>query len=163
MMETARGVGVSLLNDVGGGDWREMGDAVYFDRMAIVSVSLARQCSHMLSVFGRTMIVFPLRVLLAYNIALTVCGPIIMILVITIESLVVYNRSHPQNGSAHRPTWTSESFRQWVMNVNWLKVAWKWSKFWVCLAISIGLQALLVFGYVKLNPLVSRLNLNTVR
>jgi hypothetical protein len=32
MMEAARGVGDALLNDDGtGGDWREEGDAVYFD------------------------------------------------------------------------------------------------------------------------------------
>jgi hypothetical protein len=118
------------------------------------------QCAHTLfAVFGRTMIVFPLRTLLAYNIALIVCGLIIVILVVTIQSLVAYNRGHVQNGNAYGTTW-SESFRQWVTNVNWFKVAWKWSKFWVCLAISIGLQALLVLGYVKLNPLVSRLNLD---
>ena len=113
------------------------------------------------TVFGRTMIVFSLRALLAYNIALTVVGPIVMILLIAIQSLLVYNRSHGQNGVAHGPgrAWTRESFREWFMDVGWFKVVWKWSKFWLGLGVSIGLQALLILGFVKLNPLVRRFTL----
>ena len=158
MMETARGVGQSLLNDAGSRDWREMGNVVYFDRMFPLPISLSREDSCMRTVFGSTMIVFSLRALLAYNVALTVVGPIVMILLIAIQSLLVYNRLHGQNGVAHGPrrAWTWESFREWFMDIGWFKVVWKWSKFWLGLIISIGLQALLVLGYVKLNPLVRR-------
>ena len=104
------------------------------------------------------MIVFSLRAFLAYNVALTVVGPIVITLLIAIQSLLVYNRLHGQNGVAHGPrrAWTWESFREWFMDVGWFKVVWKWSKFWLGLGVSIGLQALLVLDYVRLNPSARR-------
>jgi hypothetical protein len=104
-------------------------------------------------VFGRTLVLFSLRGLLAFNIALAVFGPAIMILLVAIQSLIVYNRRHRQNGVVPG---TRQRLWEWFMDLSWLKTIWKWTKFWLALAVTVGLQVLLVVGYVNLNPFVSR-------
>jgi hypothetical protein len=104
-------------------------------------------------VFGRTLVLFSLRGLLAFNIALAVFGPAIMILLVAIQSLIVYNRRHRQNGVVPG---TRQRLSEWFMDLSWLKTIWKWTKFWLALVVTVGLQVLLVVGYVNLNPFVSR-------
>ena len=100
---------------------------------------------------------FPLRALLAFDIALAVFGPAIVILLFAIQSLIAYNRRHRQNGAAHtrmhHRTWNT--MWNWFIDMGWLRSVWKWAKFWLAVVISVGLQVLLVVGYLNLNPYVS--------
>jgi hypothetical protein len=97
-----------------------------------------------------------LRGLLAFNIALAVFGPAIMILLLAIQSLIMYNRRQRQNGVVGRMHhWARQRLWEWFKYLRWLKTLWKWTKFWLALVVTVGLQVVLVVGYVNLNPFVS--------
>jgi hypothetical protein len=87
-----------------------------------------------------------------------VFGPLITILLVAIQSLIVYNRRHRQNGGADHDRsrgWRWELLKNWLTDLNWLKTVWRWAKFWLTLVLTVGLQVLLILGYVNLNPFVS--------
>ncbi|KII95471.1 hypothetical protein PLICRDRAFT_98578 [Plicaturopsis crispa FD-325 SS-3] len=129
MMEGTRGAGSALVNDAathGKGD-----GAVYFD------------------LFAAVLIVFKLNTLFTANIVLLAAGPIAIL-------LLIYSRYAVQ-----RPTRGSQSGeaalqRGWknFKRFGWLKGLWKITRFWLALAIGVGLQVLLVVGYLNLNPFI---------
>lgn len=102
------------------------------------------------------LIVFPLDVLLTFNIVFLVIGPVVLILLIAFEAIIEHTRRQTaQNGTAHGSQ--DNIFSQawiWFKEFGWVKSLWRWAKFWAALGVAIGLQALLVLGYVKLNPFV---------
>lgn len=106
--------------------------------------------------FGAVLILFPLSALLTFNIVFVVIGPVILILLLACEMAIEQARRQRQNGSPHgsgenllRKLWT------WLVEFRWVSGLWRWAKFWVAVVVAIGLQALLIFGYLKLNPFVS--------
>ncbi|KAJ6525496.1 putative zinc metalloprotease [Mycena vulgaris] len=136
MMESAKASGVSLLNNDkthGTGS-----PPVYFD------------------LFGRWLVLLSLDSLRAANIVLLAVGPVILILLVVADAAVLHGRSQNQNG--HVPEHSNNLLQQfwtWLTAFGWLKGAWIWAKFWVAVLITVGLQALLVFGYLKLNPFIA--------
>ncbi|KAJ6531240.1 hypothetical protein B0H19DRAFT_1006053 [Mycena capillaripes] len=135
MMEASKASSLSLLNDDrthGAGS-----PPVYFD------------------LFGRWLILLSMDSLLITNIVLLVVGPVILILLVVVEAAILHARSQNQNG--HVPENNDNLLQQfwaWLIEFGWLKGAWRWAKFWVAVLVTLALQALLVFGYVKLNPFI---------
>ncbi|KAJ6618853.1 hypothetical protein B0H10DRAFT_1794655 [Mycena sp. CBHHK59/15] len=133
MMESAKVSGLALLeNDRTHGS----GDApVYFD------------------LFGVWFVLLQLNTLLVCNIVLLSVGPVILILLVAIDAAILHGRRQHQNG--HVPEQNNNLLQQfwtWLIAFGWLKSAWNWAKFWVAVIVTLGLQALLIFAYMKLNP-----------
>lgn len=104
--------------------------------------------------------VFPLEALFITNVILLSTGPILLLLLGYSEHIAHLSRRLRSRYSA-RP---SQSDIQQNVPYGERVLAtlkelgtglWNSTKFWVALAISIGLQAALVAGYVHLNPFVS--------
>ncbi|KAJ6581062.1 hypothetical protein B0H19DRAFT_1017641 [Mycena capillaripes] len=135
MMEAAQGSSSALLNN----DWTHGGGSppVYFD------------------LFGKWLILFSMASLLIANIVLLVVGPIILILLVVLNAAAVH--PHSQNQSVHASENTDtlpQQFWIWLIEFGWLQGTWMWAKFWVAALVTLGLQALLMFGYIKLNPFI---------
>ncbi|KAJ7085689.1 hypothetical protein B0H15DRAFT_845959 [Mycena belliarum] len=135
MMESAQASGVSLLNDD-----RTHGNGslpVYFD------------------LFGSWLILLSLDSLLVYNIVLLTVGPVLLILLVVAEAAILQGRGQHQNGHVpdHRNS-LLQQFWTWLIEFGWLKGMWVWAKFWVAIVVTLGLQALLVFGHLTLNPFI---------
>ncbi|KAJ7685578.1 hypothetical protein DFH06DRAFT_46853 [Mycena polygramma] len=135
MLESAHASGLALLNND-----RTHGSGtppVYFD------------------LFGKWLILLSLDSLFISNIVLLIAGPFILILLIVVDSAILHSRSQNRNG--HVPESGDNLLHQfwtWLIELGWLKGAWMWAKFWVAVVVTLGLQALLMFGYVKLNPFI---------
>ncbi|KAJ7137774.1 hypothetical protein C8R44DRAFT_660823 [Mycena epipterygia] len=134
MMESAKASGLSLLDDDkthGTGS-----PPVYFD------------------LFGSWLFLLPLDTLLVSNIVLLTVGPVILILLVVADAAIMHGRSHNQNGHVPHNGNLLQQFWTWLIAFGWLKGAWLWAKFWVAVLVALGLQALLIFGYLKLNPFI---------
>ncbi len=111
----------------------------------------------MFIVFGVVMILFPLSAMITFNIVFLVIGPVILILVLAAEAAIQHNRRrYIQNGDApgsSNSLW--DHFWSWFIEFGWLKGFLSWAKFWIALIATVGLQVLLVYGYLKVNPFVS--------
>ncbi|KAF7363856.1 Peptide hydrolase [Mycena sanguinolenta] len=135
MMESAQGSGLSLLNDN-----RTHGTGsspVYFD------------------LFGVWLVLLSIDSLLITNVVLLIVGPAILIVLVVADAAILYGRSQNRNG--HVPEYNNNLLKQfwtWLIAFGWLKGAWMWAKFWVAILVTLGLQALLMFGYLKLNPFI---------
>ncbi|KAG9221368.1 hypothetical protein CCMSSC00406_0009945 [Pleurotus cornucopiae] len=134
MMEAAQGAGIALANDVKTHN-KDLEKPVYFD------------------LFGAAMIVFSLRSLTTINIVMLVIGPVMVILLSACEYIIQMNtRQGRHNGYIHggdRSTW--RHFWEWFIGFEWFSGFWRWAKLWVALGVTVGCQALLNFGYLKLN------------
>ncbi|KAF8921991.1 putative zinc metalloprotease [Mucidula mucida] len=139
MMESAKGSGLALLNDTGAMHSDSRSSAVYFD------------------LFGVVMILFPLSAMITFNIVFLVIGPVILILVLAAEAAIQHNRRrYIQNGDApgsSNSLW--DHFWSWFIEFGWLKGFLSWAKFWIALIATVGLQVLLVYGYLKVNPFIA--------
>ncbi|KAJ7161515.1 hypothetical protein C8R43DRAFT_337223 [Mycena crocata] len=133
MMESAKDSGLSLLeNDKTHGSGTP---PVYFD------------------LFGVWLVLFPLDSLFVCNIVLLIVGPLVLILLVVADAAILHGRSQNQNG--HVPSDNLlKQFWAWLIEFGWIKGAWRWAKFWVAVLVTAGFQALLVFAYMKLNPLI---------
>ncbi|KAF8205720.1 hypothetical protein K438DRAFT_520214 [Mycena galopus ATCC 62051] len=135
MMESARASGVSLLNDDRTHDTGS--PPVYFD------------------LFGKWLVVLSIDSLLIANVVLIVVGPTILIVLVVADVAVLYGRSQNRNG--HVPEYSNNLLQQfwtWLFAFGWLNGAWMWAKFWVASLVALGFQAVLMFGYLKLNPFI---------
>ncbi|KAJ8697185.1 hypothetical protein PTI98_006984 [Pleurotus ostreatus] len=134
MMEAAQGAGIALANDVKTHN-KDLEKPVYFD------------------LFGAAMVVFSLRSLTTINIVMLVIGPVMVILLSACEYIIQMNtRQGRHNGYIHggdRSTW--RHFWDWFVGFEWFSGFWRWAKLWVALGVTVGCQALLNFGYLKLN------------
>lgn len=161
MMEGVRGAGSALVNDgnthvgsVGQGE-----AAVYFDREFFESVFDTILADSVLEVFAAALIVLPLRILFTINIVLLAAGPVLLMALVYTKHVVLHRRllqpeitHHEEQAkpSFWRSSWNSfKSFR-------WLGDLWRLGRFWLAVAVGIGLQVLLVVGYININPFVSR-------
>ncbi|KAK0465552.1 putative zinc metalloprotease [Desarmillaria tabescens] len=134
MMEAARGSGVALVNDDGSMHRKDSSPAVYFD------------------LFGAALILFPLSSLFTFNVVLLAVGPVVLILLLACEAAIRHNRRNDENGSvpgSHDNFWG----HLWnsTISLRWLSGFWRWSKFWFAILVTVGLQVLLVFSFVKIN------------
>ncbi|KAF7337950.1 Peptide hydrolase [Mycena venus] len=135
MMESARGSALSLLNDD-----RTHGSGsppVYFD------------------LFGAWLVVLSMDSLLIANIVLLIVGPVILLVLVVADAAVLQSRSQNRNG--HVSEYNNNLLQQfwaWLISFSWLKGAWMWAKFWAAVLVTAGLQAVLMFGYLKLNPFI---------
>ncbi len=102
------------------------------------------------------MIIFSLRTLTTINIVMLVIGPVMIILLSACEYIIHMNtRQGRHNGYIHggdQTTW--RQFWDWFIGFEWFSGFWRWAKFWVALGVTVGCQALLNFGYLKLNRYV---------
>lgn len=135
MMEAAQGVSKALLsNDAVHGS--KGGSPVYFD------------------LFGQAMIIFPLSAMITFNIVFLSVGPAFLALLIGCD-IVLRQRRRESAGAVYdegglmRRAWVSFKSFQWIGGF------WKHAKFWVSLAVTIGLQVLLCVGYLYLNPMIA--------
>jgi hypothetical protein len=109
---------------------------------------------HTVSVFGAMLVLFPLELLFSSNIILAVFGPALVIFLIALQTLIVYNRRRRENGSVEgggRIALVKAAWK-WFIHLRWLG---PWVKFWLALLLGVGLQVVLVYGYIQLNPFVS--------
>ncbi|KAF7295537.1 Peptide hydrolase [Mycena indigotica] len=125
MMESAKSAGSALLNS----DETHGGGppAVYFD------------------LFGLWLVVMPLRCLYIVNIFLLVAGPLVMVVVAVAEASILRGRRAESEDILN-----DENFQSNVPSNG----AWSWAKFWVGVGVSVALQALLVFLYLRFNPYI---------
>ncbi|KAL1739590.1 putative zinc metalloprotease [Schizophyllum fasciatum] len=135
MMEAAQGVsGALLTSEAVHGD--KGGAPVYFD------------------LFGQALIVFPLSAMITFNIVFLAVGPVILALLVGFQVAARQRRREMLGG-----TYEQEGFfaRAWVAfkSFHWIGGFWKHAKFWVALAVTIGLQVLLYVGYLYINPLIA--------
>ena len=106
-----------------------------------------------------------MRALFIVNILLLVSGPLAIILLILTKHLVTARElvAHIRTRSSTRNErlWTSvwSTFKE----LGWFQLLWSRAKFWVALLIALVLEALLVLGYVNLNPFVSLPASNWIR
>ncbi|KAF7295517.1 Peptide hydrolase [Mycena indigotica] len=134
MMESAQSSGSALLNS----DKTHGGGAppVYFD------------------LFGSWLVVMPLHYLYIANIFLLVVGPLVLVVLVVVEAAILRGGREAQNGQPpsdqgfFRRAWTT------FVSFDWVKGVWIWAKFWVGVAVSIALQALLVAIYLRFNPYI---------
>ncbi|KAJ6502078.1 putative zinc metalloprotease [Mycena sanguinolenta] len=135
MMESAQGSGLSLLND---DQTHGTGSIpVYFD------------------LFGAWLVLLSIDSLLIINVVLLIAGPAILIVLVIADAAILYGRRQNRNG--HVPEYNNNLLKQfwtWLIAFGWLKGTWMWAKFWVAILATLGLQALLMFGYLKLNPFI---------
>jgi hypothetical protein len=153
MMESAKASGVALLNNDkthGTGS-----PPVYFDCKWSLVILYDIILLKLRLVFGTWLVLLSLDTLLVVNIVLLVAGPVIMIILVIADAAVQRGRNQNQNGQlpGHSGNFLQQ-FWTWFIEFGWLKGAWVWAKFWVAVLATLGLQALLVFGYLQLNPFV---------
>lgn len=144
MMETAKGSAWWLANaaqdegrnedsGIGLGDMGEV--PVYFD------------------LFGSVFLVFPLSVLFITNIVLLVVGPLILLLFFTGNIILQHRRRRQQEENYTREAAMHQAWSD-LKAFSWVGGLWRWSKFWLALVITVGLQIPLIVGFMKLNPYV---------
>ncbi|KAF7311356.1 Peptide hydrolase [Mycena kentingensis (nom. inval.)] len=134
MMESAKFSGLALLND----DKTHGSGAppVYFD------------------LFGFWLVVVPMHYLYVANIFLLVVGPLVLLVLVAVEAAIyrggreVQNGETPAEDNVFRRTWAA------FIRFEWIKGTWMWAKFWVAVLVTVGLQALLVFSFLRLNPYI---------
>ncbi|KAJ7591069.1 putative zinc metalloprotease [Mycena floridula] len=129
MMESAKAVSISLANSAAEEDTR---NPVYFD------------------LFGSFFVVLPLDSLMLANVLFLSLSPLVLILFLVCEAIIQRTRYQSQNGGYH-PNSPNLLTRLWSWGT---KSLWQFSKFWVALVITIGMQVLLGFGYMRLNPFI---------
>ena len=184
MMEVAKGSGIELLNsydtEVDQSEVRDRDAPVYFDcKHYVVFRRWLLIVYIQFSVFKSIVIVFPIINLLAFNIVVLIFGPIIL-LSLGIWKHLISDRHH-ENGSLQRSR--APHFRHFSLNTqsfssnhrdrigvppipqsrtNRLIAIWVHSKFWIALVVTLGLQALLIFLYIVVNPFVSPMLFSTL-
>ncbi|KAJ7217125.1 putative zinc metalloprotease [Mycena pura] len=134
MMESAQSSGLALLNNDkthGTGD-----PPVYFD------------------LFGAWMVLLPLHYLFVSNVLLLIVGPLILMVLLAVEAAIFRGGREIQNGHSPESGNLLQRFWNWLIGFGWLQGGWIWAKFWASVVVTIGLQALLVFGYLKVNPYI---------
>ncbi|KAJ7481173.1 putative zinc metalloprotease [Mycena galericulata] len=135
MMESTQVSGLSLLDN---DDTHGAGSPpVYFD------------------LFGAWFVLLSLDTLLISNIVLLVVGPVILVVLVVADAAILHGRSQDQNGHVEQHDHLLQRFWKWFIEFGWLKGVWIWAKFWVAVLVTLGLQALLVFAYMKLNPFIA--------
>ncbi|EGO00552.1 hypothetical protein SERLA73DRAFT_50249 [Serpula lacrymans var. lacrymans S7.3] len=145
MMEATKGAGEALANEdnthaTGAG---EQGDKpVYLD------------------LFGAALIILSRQVLFITNVILLVVGPVLLLLLKYSEHIIRLSRrlrhreGRPTNGDVSGDEISSGPRRGFREHRGWFKGLWTRAKFWVAIIVGVGLQILLVLGYVKLNPFI---------
>ena len=108
--------------------------------------------------FAAVLIVFPTRLLLTTNIVLLVAGPVLLLVLAFTKNYVMRNRLQELFPEiSHEDRVRHSIWQRWWNSFKamaWLGDLWRMGKFWLALVVGIGLQILLVLGYVKLNPFV---------
>ncbi|KAK7038111.1 peptide hydrolase [Favolaschia claudopus] len=135
MMESSHATSLRLLND--GRTHGSGSPPVYFD------------------LFGAYLVVLSMDTLLIVNIVLLIVGPVLLIVLLIADAAVQHGRTQNRNG--HVSEYSNNLLQQfwaWLISFEWLKGAWMWAKFWVAVLVTLGLQALLAFAYLKLNPFI---------
>ncbi|KAF8552963.1 hypothetical protein OG21DRAFT_1442723 [Imleria badia] len=141
MMEATHGASLALANDdaVHAQPLRRQERPVYFE------------------LFGAALVVFSLEALFITNVILLSTGPILLLLLANSKRIVRLSRSIRSRNPAH-PNGSGIPENMGERALAALKrfgsEFWSLTKFWVALAISIGLQAALIAGYVHLNPFI---------
>ena len=102
-----------------------------------------------LIVFKSSAIVFPLAKLLTFNIVTLVVGPIVLLLLFLCERIFLAPRAESAEFEADSLPVPSESH-----GISWPHTIWRHAKFWIVLVIAIGVQVLLTWAYISLNPFV---------
>lgn len=110
--------------------------------------------------FGAALVVFSLETLFITNVILLSTGPILLLLLAySKHSVRLGGRIHSQyfghpdgNGVQENAAYGEQAL---AAIKRFGSEFWSSTKFWVALAISIGLQVALTAGYVNLNPFVS--------
>ncbi|KAJ7749539.1 hypothetical protein DFH07DRAFT_828727 [Mycena maculata] len=106
--------------------------------------------------FGAWLVLLSLDTLLVTNIVLLIVGPVLLIVLVVADAVIMHGRSQPQNGHVRgRDSNLMQQFWKWLVELSWLRGAWTWAKFWVALFVTLGLQALLIFATLKLNPYIA--------
>jgi hypothetical protein len=179
MMEVAKGSGIELLNsydtEVDQGEVRDRDAPVYFDRKHLVFFSFEAgwlSSLFIVSVFKSIVFVFPIIHLLTFNIVVLILGPIVLVSLF-IWKRIISARLHEHEGlqrsrAPHFRSFSlnppSPSFRRRNHNgappipqgrIDRLMAIWVHGKFWAALVVTLGLEALLIFLYIVINPFVS--------
>ena len=102
-----------------------------------------------LVVFKSFAIVFPLAKLLTFNIVTLVVGPIALLLLFLCERIILAPRAESAEFETDSSPVPSDSH-----GISWLHTIWRHAKFWIVLAVVIGMQLLLTWAYIRLNPFV---------
>ncbi|KAG6382055.1 hypothetical protein JVT61DRAFT_692 [Boletus reticuloceps] len=143
MMEATHGASLALAND----------DAVH-------AQPLPRQERPVyFELFGAALVVFSLEAMFITNVVLLSTGPILLLLLAYSKHIVRLSR-RIRSGYSAQPNGSGvqENLANGERILATLKTCgagfWCSTKFWVALAISIGLQAALIAGYVNLNPFI---------
>lgn len=100
------------------------------------------------------MVLLPLHYLFVSNLLLLIVGPLILMVLLAVEAAIFRGGREIQNGQPPESGNLLQRFWNWLIGFGWLKGSWIWAKFWASVVVTIGLQALLVFGYLKVNPYV---------
>ncbi|KXN85136.1 hypothetical protein AN958_11676 [Leucoagaricus sp. SymC.cos] len=131
MMEAAQGAGTALLNDSRTHDPDRYVPAVYFD------------------LFAARLVLFSLDTLYIFNILFLILGPILLVGLFFIQAVIKASiRRHEENHyHQNRPSVFTRIFTDF-------RLMWRWAKFWVAILVTVGVQALLIFIFIKANPYV---------
>ncbi|KAL1759812.1 putative zinc metalloprotease [Schizophyllum commune] len=135
MMEAAQGVSGALLSsEAVHGD--KGGAPVYFD------------------LFGQALIVFPLSAMITFNIVFLVVGPVVLALLVAFDVVARQRRQEMLGGGYEEQGFFARAWMSFK-SFRWVGGFWKHAKFWVSLAVTVGLQVLLCVGYLYINPLIA--------
>ncbi|EKM76026.1 hypothetical protein AGABI1DRAFT_122907 [Agaricus bisporus var. burnettii JB137-S8] len=131
MMQAARGAGVALLNDQKAHDPDRYIPAVYFD------------------LFGSRLVHFTLDSLYIFNILYLILSPLLLIGLLFVEAVIKASQRHheAQDHQHLRPFILTRIFTDF-------RLIWRWVKFWVAIIVTVGVQAFLIFIFVKSNPYI---------
>jgi len=93
-------------------------------------------------------VLFPLNSLYIFNILFLILGPILLTGLLFVQAVIqAANRRQQENQWAHGASLLTRVFTDF-------RLMWRWSKFWVAIIVTIGVQAFLVFTFIVANPYV---------
>ena len=99
-------------------------------------------------VFSSRLVLFPLNSLYIFNILSLILGPILLIGLMFVQAVIqAANRCPQEDRLAPGSSLLTRVFTDFHL-------MWRWSKFWVAIIITIGIQAFLVFTFITANPYV---------
>jgi len=82
-----------------------------------------------------------------FNILFLILGPILLIGLLFVQAVIQANKRPQEDRLAPGASLLTRVFTDFHL-------MWRWSKFWVAIIITIGIQAFLVFTFITANPYV---------
>lgn len=99
--------------------------------------------------FGSRLVHFTLDSLYIFNILYLILSPLLLIGLLFVEAVIKASQRHheAQDHQHLRPFILTRIFTDF-------RLIWRWVKFWVAIIVTVGVQAFLIFIFVKSNPYV---------